>query len=86
MPKPRKTLVSFDATPYKLTNSKLTQNSRGQAEQLFEILVEGRPGDLILAYEATEKKGEKFILQLIAGMKLIKPEVSETVRQITGCE
>ena len=47
---------------------------------------EGRSGDLILAYEATEKKGEKFILQLIAGMKLIKPEMSETVRQITGCE
>ena len=55
-----------------------------QAEQLFEILVEGRPGDLILAYEAAEKMGEKFMQQLIAGMKLIEPEVSEAVRQITG--
>ena len=57
-----------------------------QAEQLFEILVEGRPGDLILAYEATEKMGEKFVQQLATGMKSIEPEVSEAVRQITGCE
>ena len=57
-----------------------------QAEQLFEILVEGRPGDLILAYEAAEKRGEKFMQQLATDMKLIEPEVSEAVRQITGCE
>ncbi len=55
-----------------------------QAEQLFEVLVEGRPGDLILAHEATEKMGEKFNQQLTAGMASIKPEVSEAVRDITG--
>ncbi|GMR18194.1 MAG: GSU2403 family nucleotidyltransferase fold protein [Gammaproteobacteria bacterium] len=55
-----------------------------QAEQLFEVLIEGRPGDLILAYEAAEKMGEKFIQQLTTGMKSIDPEVSESVRRITG--
>lgn len=50
-----------------------------QAEQLFEILAEGRPGDLILAYEAAEKMGEKFMAQLVSGMKLIRPEVSKAV-------
>jgi len=55
-----------------------------QAEQLFQILVEGRPGDLILAYEATEKMGEKFNQQLVNGMKLIDAEVSEAVMKISG--
>lgn len=55
-----------------------------QAEQLFEVLVEGRPGDLILAHEAAEKMGSKFVEQLSAGMAMIDPEVSESVRQITG--
>jgi len=55
-----------------------------QAEQLFEVLVEGRPGDLILAHEAAEKMGGKFVEQLSAGMAMIDPEVSESVKQITG--
>ncbi len=42
-----------------------------QAEQLFEVLVEGRPGDLILAYEAAENMGAKFVDQLAAGMTMI---------------
>lgn len=55
-----------------------------QAEQLFQVLIEGRPGDLLLAYEAAEKMGEKFLQQLTVGMESIDPEVSESVRQITG--
>ena len=55
-----------------------------QAEQLFEVLIEGRPGDLILAYEAAEKMGEKFNRQLTMGMESIDPEVSESVRRIAG--
>jgi len=35
-----------------------------QAEQLFAVLVDSRPGDLILAYEATEKMSQKFQAQL----------------------
>lgn len=54
-----------------------------QAEQLFEVLIEGRPGDLILAYEAAEKMGEKFFQQLTTGMDSIDPEVSGSVREIT---
>jgi len=55
-----------------------------QAEQLLEVLVEGRPGDLILAHEAAEKTGGIFDKQLSAGMAMINPEVSESVKQITG--
>ncbi len=54
-----------------------------QAEQLFEVLIEGRPGDLILAYEAAEEMGEKFIQQLTMGMESINPKVSESVKMIT---
>jgi len=53
-----------------------------EAEQLFKILVEGRPGDLILAREAAENMGKKFLLQLTAGMKLIRSEVSEAIGEI----
>ena len=55
-----------------------------QSEQLFEVLIDGRPGDLILACEAAEKMGDKFLQQLNAGMNMIAPEISEAVRQITG--
>ena len=55
-----------------------------QAEQLFEVLVDGRPGDIILAYEAAQEMGGKFSQQLEEGMKLISPQVSGAVRQITG--
>lgn len=54
-----------------------------QAEQLFEVLIEGRPGDLILAYEAAEKMGEKFLQQLTTGMELIDPKVSGFVKRLT---
>lgn len=53
-----------------------------QAEQLFEVLIEGRPGDLILAYEAAEAMGEKFIQQMIAGMAMIRANVSKEVLQV----
>ncbi|MEN8205181.1 MAG: GSU2403 family nucleotidyltransferase fold protein [Pseudomonadota bacterium] len=55
-----------------------------QAGQLFSVLVEGRPGDLILAYEAAGKMEEKFQSQLISGLKLIDPEISKLVKNITG--
>ena len=55
-----------------------------QAEQLFSVLVDGRPGDLILAYEATGKMGQKFQEQLSSGLKLIAPEIHELVKNIIG--
>jgi len=55
-----------------------------QAEQLFSVLVDGRPGDLILAYEAAGKMGEKFQVQLNSGLKLIDPEISELVKNVIG--
>ncbi len=55
-----------------------------QAEQLFQVLIEGRPGDLLLAYEAAEKMEAKFLQQLTMGIESIDSEVRESVRQITG--
>ncbi|GMR05599.1 MAG: GSU2403 family nucleotidyltransferase fold protein [Gammaproteobacteria bacterium] len=55
-----------------------------QAGQLFEVLVDDRPGDLILAYEAAEKMGEKFNQQMTLGMAMIDAEVSNAVKQIVG--
>jgi len=55
-----------------------------QAEQVFEVLVDERPGDLILAYEAAEKMGEQFNQQMTLGMEMIDAEVSRAVKQIIG--
>jgi len=55
-----------------------------QAEQLFSVLVDGRPGDLILAYEATEKMGGKFQAHLRAGLALIDPEINQLVKNVVG--
>lgn len=55
-----------------------------QAEQLFGVLVDGRPGDIILAYEAAKDMGDKFIQQMKLGMDLIDEEVKMSVKDITG--
>ena len=55
-----------------------------QAGQLFSVLVDSRPGDLILAYEAAGKMGEKFQTQLNSGLKLIDPEINELVKNVIG--
>jgi hypothetical protein len=55
-----------------------------QAGQLFSVLVDSRPGDLILAYEAAGKMGEKFQAQLDSGLKLIDPEINELVKNVIG--
>ncbi|MEE9345519.1 MAG: GSU2403 family nucleotidyltransferase fold protein [Methylococcales bacterium] len=55
-----------------------------QAEQLFSILVDGRPGDLILAYEAAEKMGEKFLAQLFSGLKMIDSAIQERIKKTIG--
>jgi hypothetical protein len=55
-----------------------------QAEQLFQVLVEGRPGDLILAYEGSTKMGDKFRKQLFSGMKGVDSKVSQEVAEIVG--
>jgi hypothetical protein len=55
-----------------------------QAEQLFSVLVDGRPGDLILAYEAAEKMGEKFQAHLRAGLALIDPEIYQLIKNVVG--
>jgi len=53
-----------------------------QAEQLFEVLVDGRPGDLILAYEAAQKMSDKFNQQMALGMGMIDVGVSSAVKRI----
>lgn len=54
-----------------------------QAEQLLKVLIDGRHGDLILAYEATKKMGDKFTQQLNTGMASINKEIQQAVKQIT---
>jgi hypothetical protein len=55
-----------------------------QAEQLFEVLLEGRPGDLILAFESAKKIGSKFVNKLSAGMSLLTPMVGDEVKKMVG--
>ncbi|MEE9493181.1 MAG: GSU2403 family nucleotidyltransferase fold protein [Gammaproteobacteria bacterium] len=53
-----------------------------QAEQLLKVLVEERPGDLILAYEAAEKMAGKFNQQLALGLKQIDSKVTKALSEI----
>jgi len=48
-----------------------------QANQIIEVLLEDRPGDLIVAYEATKKMPEKFILQMKKGIKKLDDNLSK---------
>lgn len=49
---------------------------------IIEVLVDLRPGDLILAYEAAEKMGTKFMQQLNKGMSLIREELQQSIKLI----
>jgi len=46
-----------------------------QAEQLLKVLLADRPGDLLLAWEATDKQPKKFREQLLGGMRNMSPDV-----------
>lgn len=52
-----------------------------QAEQLFRVVLEDRPADIALAYEAAKLQGEAFVKNFQAGLNLLDKEVAEAVRR-----
>ncbi len=55
-----------------------------QAEQVFQVLLETRPGDISLAFDAAKTRGEKFVGDFLVGLGLIGEEIREAVHsQIT---
>ena len=60
------------------------RRDRAQAEMLLEVLLEDRPGDLILAAEAATAMGERFSRQLRQGLGRLEPVLAGRVREIGG--
>lgn len=52
-----------------------------QAAELFQVLLEERPGDLVLAREAAEKAGSKFLAHYRAGMKLLTVDLRQAMSE-----
>ena len=56
-----------------------------QAAQIFEVLIDSRPGDITLAFKAARSQGETFVSDFMTGLRLIDKEVSGAVLdQIDG--
>ena len=55
-----------------------------QAEQVFQILLEVRPGEITLAYNAATKKGHAFVQSFVEGLGLIDDDVGAAVRNQIG--
>ena len=51
-----------------------------QAEQVFQVLLETRPGDIALAFDAAKARGEKFVDDFLIGFGLIGEGIQEAVR------
>ena len=52
---------------------------RIQAEQVFQVLLENRPSDVSLAYEAGKTQGDTFVSEFRKGLGLIDETVAEAV-------
>jgi hypothetical protein len=50
-----------------------------QAAQIFEVLVDSRPGDITLAFGAARTQGETFVSDFVAGLSLIDKDVAAAV-------
>ncbi len=59
-----------------------SQKDIQQAEQLFEVLLEDRPGDLQLAIEAAHGMGDKFLNQLSSGCARMKKDLAEKINKM----
>ncbi len=53
-----------------------------QAEQVFQVLLETRPGDIALAFDAAKARGEKFVSEFFVGLSLIGEATQKAVRQL----
>ena len=52
-----------------------------QAEQLFRVLLELRPADISVAYDAATSAGDEFMKRFAAGLASIDDDVANAVRQ-----
>jgi hypothetical protein len=52
-----------------------------QAEQVFQVLLENRPGDLSLAFDAAQATGKAFVGDFLAGLSLIGEEIRQAVQR-----
>lgn len=55
-----------------------------QAEQIFQTLLESRPGDLSLAFDAARVRGDRFLTDFMIGFGLIGARTRESVRSYLG--
>ena len=55
---------------------------RSQAEQVFRVLLDSRPADITLAYEAAKAQGQPFVSKFNSGLRLIDKEVASAVHEI----
>lgn len=56
-----------------------------QAAQIFKVLIDSRPGDITLAFEAAGSQGDTFVSDFMTGLRLIDKEVLGAVLdQING--
>jgi hypothetical protein len=59
-----------------------TQKDQLQAQQVFEALLELRPADITVAFDAALKHGDKFVERLNLGLDRLDDEVSANVRDL----
>lgn len=55
-----------------------------QADQVFQVLVDERPGDILLACEAAQKMGSKFLDFFSRGLHQLSKETRDAVQSIIG--
>lgn len=55
---------------------------RSQTEQVFQVLLENRPADIALAYEAAKAQGDSFVSDFRSGLSQIDEDVSEAVHRL----
>jgi hypothetical protein len=51
-----------------------------QAEQVFEVLLDSRPTDIALAYNAAKNQGSAFVADFHAGLRLLDSEMASRLR------
>jgi hypothetical protein len=57
---------------------------RHQAEQVFQVLIENRPADIALAYEAATQQGDSFITDFRSGLRMIDKGIATQVLDHLG--
>lgn len=55
---------------------------QSQAEQVFRVLLDSRPADITLAYEAAKVHGQSFVNSFNSGLRMIDEDIASAVREI----